>query len=686
LTISLALTGNADARLDRRGVVLAGPGAALRYGGLTASDARGRTLRSWLAVRSGHLLVQVADRGAAYPIRIDPFIQQAELTASDGLNSAGLGTAVAVSGDTIVAGANGQTFGSGAVYVFVKPASGWANATQTAELTASDGATGSYLGSSVAISGDTIVAGAPGHSSGQGAAYVFVKPASGWANGNQTAELTAGDGVASDGFGSSVAISGDTVVAGAPSHQVGSNTSQGAGYVFVKPTSGWANGTQTAELTASDGAHSDKLGSAVAVSGNTAVAGAVGRTGGQGAAYVFVMPASGWTSGTQTAELTASDGATGDDLGYAVAVSGSTVVAGADLRNSSRGAAYVFVRPASGWANGTQTAELTASDGASNENVGNAVALSGDVIAVGAFDHNVSSNTAQGAAYVFVRPASGWANGTQTAELTASDGAFSDYLGSGVGVTGNVIVAGAYGRNSGQGAAYAFVAPLPTVTIATPGSGATYAKGQAVAASYSCAAPTGATITACAGPVASGAPIDTSTLGTHSFTVTASDSDGQTTTQSVSYTVVPPSVILPPAAVPPSITRLRQSASVWREGTKLARISRRKRPPVGTTFSFRLNEQARVTLHFDRLTTGRKVRGKCVRQSASNKRRPRCTRATAAGALGFVAHQGIDRVHFYGRLTRHKKLKPGRYSLTISATNTAGQHASARALHFSIVT
>ena len=91
----------------------------------------------------------------------------------------------------------------------------------------------------------------------QGAAYVFTEPGSGWANMTQTAKLTASDGAADDRFGDSVSISGNTVVVGAPNATVGGNSGQGAAYVFTEPGSGWANMTQTAKLTASDGAADD---------------------------------------------------------------------------------------------------------------------------------------------------------------------------------------------------------------------------------------------------------------------------------------------------------------------------------------------------------------------------------------------------------------------------------------------
>jgi hypothetical protein len=182
--------------------------------------------------------------------------------------------------------------------VFVEPAAGWANAIQTAELTASDGRSSDYLGFSVGVSGNTVVAGAPyrqvGAHPSAGAVYVFVEPATGWANAVQTAELTASDGSSSDYLGLSTAISGDTITAGAPYHQVAGHTLQGAAYVFVEPAAGWANAVQTAELTASGGSSSDYLGLSAALSGETLVAGAPGQQVGadttQGAAIAFGIP------------------------------------------------------------------------------------------------------------------------------------------------------------------------------------------------------------------------------------------------------------------------------------------------------------------------------------------------------------------------------------------------------------
>jgi hypothetical protein len=389
--------------------------------------------------------------------------QLAELTASDGSTGDDLAWSVSVNGNTIAVGTPNASIGSnsaqGAVYVFVKPAGGWTNMTQTAKLTASDGAAGDQLGWSVSISGNTIVAGAPNATVGgnqhQGAAYVFVEPSGGWVDMTQTAKLTASDGASQDSLGFSVSISNITVLAGAP----GADSLLGAAYVFVKPLGGWANISQQAKLAASDSKSGGKLGWSVSVSGVTAVAGAILDGPGQaGAIYVFVKPSNGWHSTTQTAQLDASDGMPDEQLGYSVAINGGTVVAGAPYDTTSgppgseQGAAYVFVEPSQGWTAGNQTAKLTAADGQVGDQLGRSVSLSGTVLSAGAW----RANNLEGKAYLYLKPPGGWQNTSVfNTELSASDGSSGDVFAASMGAGNDVSVAGAPGH-LGVGAAYVF--------------------------------------------------------------------------------------------------------------------------------------------------------------------------------------------------------------------------------------
>jgi probable HAF family extracellular repeat protein len=394
--------------------------------------------------------------------------QLAKLRASDGAALDYLGYSVAVSGNTVVVGAPIATIGSnivqGAAYVFVKPAGGWANMTETAKLTGSDGTPVSLFGLSVDISGDTVVVGAPIATTNsnivEGVVYVFVKPAGGWTNMTETAKLSASDEAAGDVFGWSVSISGNTVAAGEPGNA--NSPGQGAAYVFVEPPSGWTNMTETAKLTASDGAPSDEFGTSVSISDNTVVAGAhyatiSGSSQFQGAAYVFVEPPSGWANMTETAKLTASDAAYAGYLGSSASIDGNTMVAGAPGTGAGRGAAYVFVKPPSGWASMTETAELTG--GVLGDLLGHSVGISDDSVVAGA--PRWPTQKGPGAAYVFIKPKGGWMSTSRfNAKLTASDGATNDYFGYSVGISGDTVVSGAHGAtigsNSQQGAAYVF--------------------------------------------------------------------------------------------------------------------------------------------------------------------------------------------------------------------------------------
>jgi hypothetical protein len=332
---------------------------------------------------------------------------------------------VSSDGSTIVVGATASTTGQGGAYVFLKPEGGWAtNSAFAAFLTAyyKPMEPQDFDGISLGVSSDAsiVVIGTPfgrvGTNPDQGAAYVFVMPGGGWASTSTfTAELTASDGGLFDELGYSVGVTGNgsTIVAGAPMAEIGSNTQQGAAYVFVMPGGGWANSYETAKLTASDGALGDQLGTSVGVSsdGSTIAAGApmsnIGSNPLQGAAYVFAPAVGGgWVSGNETAKLTASDGARDNLLGMGLGISsdGSTLVAGADGFGLNQGAAYVFDMPEDGWASSNETAKLTASNGVSDDFFGYSVGVSGDgmAVAAGAYLKQIGSITYQGAADVFL--------------------------------------------------------------------------------------------------------------------------------------------------------------------------------------------------------------------------------------------------------------------------------------------
>jgi hypothetical protein len=253
----------------------------------------------------------------------------------------------------------------------------------------------------------------------------------------QIATLTVSDANASV---FSVALTANYLVAGT----FDAVSDSGAAYVFVKPSAGWQNATETAKLLPSDSADDNAFGSPVAAWGPTIVVGASG--GGPtkaGLAYVYEEPAGGWINATQNARLQASDG--GTEVGYSVTISGRVGGDGSEIAlgaptSSTPGAVYVFQEPSTGWTDMTQTAKLTNGGGKVGDNLGRAVAMSSDVIVAGA-PFTTINEVVVGALAVFVKPQGGWADTSQpAAKLTDPS---SEILGSSVGITqsGSQIVA-----------------------------------------------------------------------------------------------------------------------------------------------------------------------------------------------------------------------------------------------------
>ncbi len=418
------------------------------------------------------------------PPHIPIWSQQAYAKATNAQASDYFGGAVAIDGDTMVIGSpfegsdvntvlhaasmptpgteNNLAPASGAVYVYVRSGTTWA---PQAYLKAPNPEIGDAFGVAVAVSGNTIVVGASNESSNQstilhagslptaasdddsassaGAAYVFVRSGTTWST---EAYLKASNAEASDNFGGSVAIDGDTIVVGASSEDSNQSTilhagsfptaagdndaagAAGAAYVFVRTGSTWS---QQAYLKACNNEAADTFGEVVAISGDTIVVGAKGEDGGlpgvlnagslptpagdndaangAGAAHVFVRSGTTWS---QQAYLKSTNAGASDLFGYPVAISGDTIVVGAHLEdgnntaviNSSSlpslatannlagaaGAAYVFFRTGSTWA---QQAYLKAPNAEANDEFGYSVAISGDTIVIGAHFEDSNQET-----------------------------------------------------------------------------------------------------------------------------------------------------------------------------------------------------------------------------------------------------------------------------------------------------
>lgn len=394
--------------------------------------------------------------------------QTAELTASDAMTDSFFGWSVAIDGDIVVVGApyhDGPQTDRGAVYVYQKPAAGWQNMTQIAQLTASDGLAGDQFGGSVAILGDYIVVGAPDdgeHSPSTGKVYLFEKPAGGWQDMTETAQLTTSDLGQFDRLGLSVAMIEDVIVIGV--HLQGENL-MGAAYVYEKPAEGWHTMTETAKLTASDQIGSSDFGIDVAIDHNVIVVGANNhnQTGERsGVVYLFERPGMGWKTMTETAKLIGSDTVTEDKFGTAVDISGNTVTVGSIFNNvggHGSGAAYLFERPEAGWAGiVTETAKLTASDSAAGDWLGSSIALfREDIVVVGAsLDGDEGFDS--GSVYIYQRPLAGWSDMTETSKIVPLDVELHDVFGISVAINGSTIVVGSNGDEGYTGSAYIFEA------------------------------------------------------------------------------------------------------------------------------------------------------------------------------------------------------------------------------------
>ncbi|WP_246835873.1 FG-GAP repeat protein [Leptospira meyeri] len=399
------------------------------------------------------------------------------------------------------------------------------------------------FGTAVAISGDTIVVGAIGESSNQttitngegassdntlglsGAVYVYQRTGSTW---SQQAYIKAPNAEASDQFGVAVAIDGDTIVVGAnleDSNQTtitngptasgdNSASNSGAVYVFKRSGSTWS---QQAYLKPSNGEASDQFGFPVAISGDTIVVGTYLEDSNQttitngptasgdnsatsaGAIYVFQRSGSTWS---QQAYIKPSNAETQDSFGKGLAISGDTIVAGANLEDSnqttitnggtassnngatSAGAAYVYQRNGSTW---VEQAYLKAPNAEAGDQFGEDVAISKDTIVVAAFaeasnqititngpsasSDNSAANA--GAAYVFKRIGSTWIH---EAYLKAPNAKTDEYFGTSLAIEGDTIAISAIYEDSGQRT----VTNGPTISIdnSSPRSGAIYVYGR----------------------------------------------------------------------------------------------------------------------------------------------------------------------------------------------------------------
>lgn len=392
----------------------------MRYGGLVARDAAGRRLPANFGLRGGRLLLRIDDRGASYPITIDPFIQeQPKLIPSDATGSASFGDSVAFSsdGNTLLVGGPSDNAASGAAWGFVRAGTTWAQ--QGAKLVAPDG--GGNLGA-VALSadGNTALVGAPGADGGFEEAWVFTRSNGVW--NPQPIKLAPSYEASAAHAGYSVALTADgsTALIGGPYDWSG----QGTAWVFVRSGGTWS------EQTALNGYYTNDFGLSVALStdGSTALVGGPSGTASYpgGAAYAFTRSNGSWTMQKLIPNDESGAGLCGTSA--ALSADGNMALVGGPWDNAQVGAAWVFSST-----NGLlrERTRLMPSDFAGSAHFGEAVSLSGDGkrALIGGWSDGGSPPDTPGAAWVFadlpavtdISPASGPTAGGTKVTIVGND-------------------------------------------------------------------------------------------------------------------------------------------------------------------------------------------------------------------------------------------------------------------------
>lgn len=361
----------------------------------------------------------------------------------------GFGSCVAIDGDTLVVGSPYDTFGAkteeGSVSVRRWDGSEWR---EEAVLRIPQGSfiAGSHFGASVAISGDTVVVGAPDAAfswdgARRGYAFTYRRAAGRWS----WETIVGGSGRRFNSFGAAVAISGQTMIVSEPGDEPNGVTDCGSVFVFDRIGSDW---TFRQTLLASARSSSDYFGNSLAISGDTIVVGMMRDDMiisyypmqfifDQGSARVFTRSAGEWT---ETAMLTDPEGGGDDNFGNSVAIDGDTILVGSfnDTNDSGfhAGSAHLFRRGSGTWTHATTILSPMPSY---FSQFGNSVSLSGSTLLIGAANTDVSFEN-QGAAFVYVDGVSG---PTPQATLLAPDGTYADFFGWATAISGDVAVVGA---------------------------------------------------------------------------------------------------------------------------------------------------------------------------------------------------------------------------------------------------
>lgn len=443
----------------------------------------------------------LTDAGAAFVFtRSGGVWSQVQRLVSSSPRTAGdvFGVGVAVSGNTVVIGAEAHDYdnagvnfisAAGAAFAYDYNGSSWAlNSKVVAALAPGVRTLSSSFnfGKVVAVSEDesTLVVGCAADTfdalggdslTAAGAAYVYIKSGGNWVLQQKLVGTGTNGRMANDNFGISVGISGDTIVVGATGQDYDESgvlsTSAGAAFVFTRTAGYWSLQQKLLGVGTNARIGSDAFGASVAISGDTIAVGATGQdydaagggaaVNGAGAAFVFTRTAGVWTQqqklvGTGTNARLASD-----SFGAAISISGDSIVVGSNGQDydenganlfGSAGAAYVFTRTAGVWSQQQKLVGTGTNARAASDLCGSNVAIDADTVVLNCPGQDTDENgantvTSAGAAYVFFRTAGVWSQQQKLVATGTNNRVASDLFATSASISGDVIVIGATGQS-----------------------------------------------------------------------------------------------------------------------------------------------------------------------------------------------------------------------------------------------
>lgn len=377
------------------------------------------------------------------------------------------GSAVSVRGDTLAVGAltSAKTVATGGgAYVFRRTSGTWGASSSGVLVIPAGLANGDNYGNAIAVGNDYLIVGAQGGPANTGSAFAFKFRDGEWLSDTKLIPLDAATG---DSFGYAVAVDAEFAVVSAQADDLPSLTDAGSAWVFSRENNQWLAGDMT--FTGSTPGASDLNGQACAIDGDYAVSGAEGATdtGAVNSGVVYIWNRGSSTGWTQQLRRTSGSQEANQLFGRSVAISGNTVIVGVPGRDFGsavdQGCVFLYTRSGTNWpAASTSMGALTIPPGyltssttpSANEYFGQSVGISGNTAIIGAWGYDTSGLTNCGTAHIAIRNANNiWQINSR---IEAADKASFDNFGYSVAISGDYAVVGAYGKNSGAGAAYVY--------------------------------------------------------------------------------------------------------------------------------------------------------------------------------------------------------------------------------------